>query len=118
MTELITSPMLELTAGLRRSKLVRFYEFAMEHFDGIHLKELAISAVGQHREMWVDERLVVNFGFDSFLGLDQDAARETGTGAEPSSGVRNSAHRGLLPVVKRSSSSKRKSPPGWELKRP
>jgi glycine C-acetyltransferase len=73
MTELITSPMLELTAGLRRSKLVRFYEFAMEHFDGIHLKELAISAVGQHREMWVDERLVVNFGFDSFLGLDQDA---------------------------------------------
>jgi glycine C-acetyltransferase len=69
-TELL--PLQNLVQGLRQSKLVRFYEHASERFGETHLKELAISEVGPHREMRVGSQHLVNFGFDSFLGLDQD----------------------------------------------
>jgi 7-keto-8-aminopelargonate synthetase-like enzyme len=64
--------MQELVDGLRQSKLVKFYEHAVERFGDIHLKELTVSSVGPHREMCIDGHELVNFGFDSFLGLDQD----------------------------------------------
>lgn len=67
-----TVPMQELVDGLRQSKLVKFYEHAVERFGDIHLKELTVSSVGPHREMCIDGHELVNFGFDSFLGLDQD----------------------------------------------
>jgi glycine C-acetyltransferase len=57
---------------LRQSKLVRFYEFVAERFAAIHLKYLAVAAVGPNREMRVGGHDLVNFGFDSFLGLDQE----------------------------------------------
>jgi 7-keto-8-aminopelargonate synthetase-like enzyme len=65
-------PMHQLVNGLRQSKLVKFYEHAVERFGDTHLKELTISSVGPHREMCVDGHDLMNFGFDSFLGLDQD----------------------------------------------
>jgi glycine C-acetyltransferase len=65
--------MQQLVDGLRQSKLVKFYEHAVERFGDIHLKELAVSSVGSHREMCIDGHELVNFGFDSFLGLDQDS---------------------------------------------
>ncbi|MGH7192693.1 MAG: hypothetical protein ACREJM_04060, partial [Candidatus Saccharimonadales bacterium] len=65
------SPVAHLVQALRQSKLVRFYEQLDTRFGPIHLKELAVAEVGPHREMRVGEREVVNFGFDSFLGLDQ-----------------------------------------------
>jgi glycine C-acetyltransferase len=65
-------PMKRLVQGLRQSKLVRFYEYAAERFGAIHLKYLAVAEVGPHREMRVDGHDLVNFGFDSFLGLDQE----------------------------------------------
>jgi glycine C-acetyltransferase len=67
-----TLPMQNLERGLVESKLVKFFLAATERFEGVHLKELAVSAVGPHRELVVDDRKLVNFGFDSFLGLDQD----------------------------------------------
>jgi 7-keto-8-aminopelargonate synthetase-like enzyme len=81
-------PLDNLALGLRQSKLVRFYEFADAHFGSLHLKELDVAEVGPHREMYVGGKQLVNFGFDSFLGLDQDervkralvrGAREWGT---------------------------------------
>ena len=65
------SPVNHLIHGLRQSKLVRFYEQLDARFTSIHLKELEVAEVGPHREMRVGDREVVNFGFDSFLGLDQ-----------------------------------------------
>ena len=73
MASLNTLPIDALTANLYRSKLVKFCEFARERFGHIHLKELTVNEVGPHREMVVAGRTVINFGFDSFLGLDQDS---------------------------------------------
>jgi 7-keto-8-aminopelargonate synthetase-like enzyme len=65
-------PMEQLTNGLRQSKIVKFCDFASKRFANTHLKELVASAVGPQRELRVGGRDLVNFGFDSFLGLDQD----------------------------------------------
>jgi glycine C-acetyltransferase len=66
------SPARTLAKNLRQSKLVKFCEFARERFGDIHLKELTVNEVGPHREISIDGRELINFGFDSFLGLDQD----------------------------------------------
>lgn len=66
------SPAQILAKNLRKSKLIRFCEFANERYGGIHLKELTVKDVGPNREITINGRELVNFGFDSFLGLDQD----------------------------------------------
>lgn len=66
------SPLQKMAASLRRNGLIRF----IEHYEGLfpnsHLKDLVVDELGPHREMTVQGRRVVNFGSDSFLGLDQD----------------------------------------------
>jgi 7-keto-8-aminopelargonate synthetase-like enzyme len=52
--------------------MMRFFARAAEQFAEIHLKELNVEEVGPNREMVVGGHQLVNFGFDSFLGLDQD----------------------------------------------
>ncbi|HVX10649.1 MAG TPA: pyridoxal phosphate-dependent aminotransferase family protein [Pirellulales bacterium] len=64
-------PIDNLVNGLRQSKLVKFYEQLNDRFGPVHLKELPVAAVGPHREMRIGKHDLVNFGFDSFLGLDQ-----------------------------------------------
>jgi 7-keto-8-aminopelargonate synthetase-like enzyme len=66
------SPLDHLIRALRTSKLVKFYEYADEQFGDLHLKQLAVTEVGPQRQMRVGSHELVNFGFDSFLGLDQD----------------------------------------------
>src|SRR5262245_16955484 len=66
------TPMEELSRALRSSNMIRFLARAQEQYSDIHLKELNVSEVGPNREMVVDGHQLVNFGFDSFLGLDQD----------------------------------------------
>jgi glycine C-acetyltransferase len=82
------SPMQNVVQSLRQSKLVRFYDSVTERFGAIHLKQLTVAEVGPNREMRIDGHDLINFGFDSFLGLDQDSrvkealvrgAREWGT---------------------------------------
>ena len=65
------APMRQLAKALRQNGLVRFYEYFAEHFATTHLKDLVVDEVGPNREMVVEGRPMVNFGFDSFLGLDQ-----------------------------------------------
>jgi glycine C-acetyltransferase len=66
------SPMDKLGDALRRNTLVRIVEqFGEEHAD-CHLKDLVIDEAGPGREIKVLGRRVVNFGSDSFLGLDRD----------------------------------------------
>jgi glycine C-acetyltransferase len=66
------SPMHKLGDALRRNTLVKIVEqFGEDHADS-HLKDLVIEEAGPGREIKVLGRRVVNFGSDSFLGLDRD----------------------------------------------
>jgi 7-keto-8-aminopelargonate synthetase-like enzyme len=64
--------MQNLAQAMRQHGLVRFMEHYAKEFPDAHLKDLVVDALGPHREMEVQGRHVINFGSDSFLGLDQD----------------------------------------------
>jgi glycine C-acetyltransferase len=65
-------PMQKLAKVLRQNGLIRFIEHYGELFPHSHLKDLVVDEMGPHRTIRVNGRKVVNFGSDSFLGLDQD----------------------------------------------
>jgi glycine C-acetyltransferase len=66
------SPMDKLGQAVRQNMLVRILEqFGERHADS-HMKDLVIDEVGPGREVVIDGRRAINFGSDSFLGLDQD----------------------------------------------
>jgi 7-keto-8-aminopelargonate synthetase-like enzyme len=64
--------MQKLAQALRQNGLVRFIEHYAAQFPTDHLKDLVVDEVGPNRTIVVEGRPVVNFGSDSFLGLDQD----------------------------------------------
>src|SRR5262249_46582309 len=67
-----TLPMDKLGQALRQNMLVRIIDqFGESHSDS-HLKDLIIDEMGTGREIVIDGHRVINFGSDSFLGLDQD----------------------------------------------
>jgi 7-keto-8-aminopelargonate synthetase-like enzyme len=66
-------PMQALAKAVRQHGLVRFIEHFAEQFPTSHQKDLIVDEIGPDRQILVDGRRVVNFGSDSFLGLDQDA---------------------------------------------
>jgi 7-keto-8-aminopelargonate synthetase-like enzyme len=69
------SPMQHLTGALRQNGLIRFIEHFAELFPSntTHLKDLIVDEMTADRRMVVEGKSVINFGSDSFLGLDQDA---------------------------------------------
>lgn len=64
--------MRQLTQALRGNSLIRFIDYFQELFPEAHLKDLVVDEIGPDRTMHVNGRQVVNFGSDSFLGLDRD----------------------------------------------
>jgi 7-keto-8-aminopelargonate synthetase-like enzyme len=64
--------MQKLAQALRHNGLIRFIEHFAEQFPTGHLKDLVVDEIGADRVMVVEGHRVVNFGSDSFLGLDQD----------------------------------------------
>jgi 7-keto-8-aminopelargonate synthetase-like enzyme len=68
------TPMRQLAETLRQNGLIRFIEHFAELFPAAsaHLKDLVVEHIGPDRTITVMGRRVVNFGSDSFLGLDQD----------------------------------------------
>src|SRR5262249_24122480 len=66
-------PIQDLYQSLRKNGVARF----MEHFESLfpdsHMKDLVMDAAGPGRDVVMHGRRVVNFGSDSFLGLDQDS---------------------------------------------
>ena len=64
--------MQNLAQAMRQHGLVRFVEHYAKEFPDAHLKDLVVDHLGPNREMDVLGRRVINFGSDSFLGLDQD----------------------------------------------
>src|SRR5580765_6760265 len=65
-------PMNLLNRAMRQHGLVRFVEHFAEQFPDCHLKDLVVDEIDDQRGMTVDGQRVINFGSDSFLGLDQD----------------------------------------------
>src|SRR5262249_11407774 len=67
-------PMRQLTEALRQNGLIRFIEHFAELFRAAssHLKDLVVEHIGPDRAVTIMGRTVVNFGSDSFLGLDHD----------------------------------------------
>ena len=66
------SPMQQLANALRQNGLIRFIEHFAELFPTTHMKDMIVDRMGPNRIIEVAGRKVVNFGSDSFLGLDQD----------------------------------------------
>jgi 7-keto-8-aminopelargonate synthetase-like enzyme len=64
--------MQQLARVMRQNGLIRFIEHFAELFPTTHLKDLVVDHIGSDRQIVVAGRSVVNFGSDSFLGLDQD----------------------------------------------
>jgi 7-keto-8-aminopelargonate synthetase-like enzyme len=69
----MSDPMTRLSEHMRRSSIVRYIDHFAQLFPDSHLKDLVVDALGPGRAMTIGGRCVVNFGSDSFLGLDQDA---------------------------------------------
>jgi 7-keto-8-aminopelargonate synthetase-like enzyme len=66
--------MARLAGAMRQNGLIRFMEHFAELFPSAsaHLKDLVVDHIGPDRIVTIEGRRVVNFGSDSFLGLDQD----------------------------------------------
>jgi 7-keto-8-aminopelargonate synthetase-like enzyme len=64
--------MQKLANVLRQNGLIRFIEHYGEQFPNSHLKDLVVDEMHSDRTIHVNGQEVVNFGSDSFLGLDQD----------------------------------------------
>jgi 7-keto-8-aminopelargonate synthetase-like enzyme len=68
----MSDAMRRLADNLRRGSMVRFLDHFAQLFPDSHMKDLVVDELGPNRAMSVGGRRVVNFGSDSFLGLDQD----------------------------------------------
>jgi glycine C-acetyltransferase len=66
------TPLHRLAANLNQTPLIKFYSQMRDEYGPQLLKELTFRNCGPHREMTVADQPMINFGFDSFLGLDQD----------------------------------------------
>lgn len=64
--------MQQLASALRQNGLIRFIEHFAELFPTTHMKDMVVERMGANRIIGVGGKKVVNFGSDSFLGLDQD----------------------------------------------
>lgn len=67
-----TTPMQALTSAVQKNGLVRFLKHFADLYPTTHLKDLVTDDARPDRTILVRGRRVVNFGSDSFLGLDQD----------------------------------------------
>jgi len=64
--------MQQLASALRQNGLIRFIEHFAELFPTTHMKDMIVDHMGPNRIIEVAGKKVVNFGSDSFLGLDQE----------------------------------------------
>jgi 7-keto-8-aminopelargonate synthetase-like enzyme len=58
--------------SLEEDPLVQHFEAAFQGYPDLLMKDMTLEAVGPDRQAKLNGRWVVNFGSDSFLGLDQD----------------------------------------------
>jgi 7-keto-8-aminopelargonate synthetase-like enzyme len=94
-------PALErLGARLKRHKVTRIGLEFLDRCADIHLKDLVIDDMDDHRGAEILGRRVVNFGSDSFLGLDRDErVQKALVEALPRWGTHNGASRAFSSVA-------------------
>jgi 7-keto-8-aminopelargonate synthetase-like enzyme len=95
------SPTLErLSARLKRHKVTRIGIEFLDRCADIHLKDLVIDEMDDHRHARIGGHRVVNFGSDSFLGLDRDErVQKALVEALPTWGTHNGASRAFSSVA-------------------
>src|SRR5271157_3878230 len=65
-------PLDQLLRALRQNTMIRIFEEFEQTYPDAHLKDLVVEAAGPGRQIVVRGRPIINFGSDSFLGLDRD----------------------------------------------
>jgi 7-keto-8-aminopelargonate synthetase-like enzyme len=89
-----------LSARLKRHKVTRLGLEFLDRCADIHLKDLIIDDMDDHRHARILGRTVVNFGSDSFLGLDRDErVQKAMVEALPTWGTHNGASRAFSNVA-------------------
>src|SRR5438132_13656339 len=89
-----------LSARLKRHKVTRIGIEFLDRCADIHLKDLVIDDMDDHRRARILGRSVVNFGSDSFLGLDRDErVQKAMIEALPTWGTHNGASRAFSSVA-------------------
>lgn len=68
------NPVQCLTDHLSRDRIVRLALLFLDNLPDIHLKDLRVDDMGDQRRMRVGDHELINFGSDSFLGLDRHPA--------------------------------------------
>jgi len=61
-----------LAKSLDQDPIVHYYQTALRQYPELLLKDLTVEEAGPDRRVKLNGRWVINFGSDSFLGLDQD----------------------------------------------
>lgn len=100
-TNVSTDPALEwLSARLKRHKVTRIGLEFLDRCADIHLKDLTIDDMDDHRGAVILGQRVVNFGSDSFLGLDRDErVQKALVEALPRWGTHNGASRAFSSIA-------------------
>jgi len=62
----------KVATALEADPLVRHFEQYFRDYPDLHLKDMTLDEIGPDRAVKLNGHWVVNFGSDSFLGLDQD----------------------------------------------
>ena len=84
---------------MKRHKVTRIGIEFLDRCADIHLKDLVVDDMDDHRGASILGRRVVNFGSDSFLGLDQDErVQEAAASKRCRGGARTTARRGRSPA--------------------
>lgn len=93
------NPVQRLTAHLSRDKIVRLALLFLDNMPDVHLKDLRVDAMDDDRRMRIGDHELVNFGSDSFLGLDRHPlVQEALIEATDTWGTHNGASRAFCSV--------------------
>ena len=65
-------PLEALAHSLFDTNLIRHFHRLFEDCPDLHMKDMTVEEVGPGRRVKIEGQWVVNFGSDSFLGLDRD----------------------------------------------
>ena len=68
----MAEPLDRLARSLYETNLIRHFDHLFQDCPDLHMKDMTVEEIGPDRRVKIQGAWVVNFGSDSFLGLDQD----------------------------------------------